>query len=184
MDGSRFDALTQRLTAIRLTRGNALRGLAAGALTLTGMVKVADEASAGKKPYCDCPDATAECTDVRASKKARKRYLGEHPCSYTGTCRGPGDHNPCKNAGVALDVDVDRLEISCTPGGGECGDQNTTGLECYFALSGIDFGHCEPSDCIFGGELNVCGTGNDALCCVVGAGCFSPGLCVIARDPL
>ena len=65
MDGPRFDALTQRLASVRLTRGSALRGMAVSALTLTGMAKVAEEARAGKKKnYCDCPDAKATCTNA------------------------------------------------------------------------------------------------------------------------
>jgi hypothetical protein len=46
VNGPRFDALTQRFASVRLTRARALRGMAVSALTLTGVVKVADEASA------------------------------------------------------------------------------------------------------------------------------------------
>ena len=197
MDGPRFDKLTQRLASTRLTRGSALRGLAASTLTLAGMTTVADEATAGKKkPYCDCPDATSMCTNARAGKKARRLYLQSHPCSYKGTCQGTGSHNPCERAGAFISLDMDLLGASCTPGGGECGTES--GLECGDLNTCVPFsfvgdtcqgdvtctsGRCDVMECVLCPDSDICETGNFPLCCVVDATCIS-GFCVLPIDSL
>jgi hypothetical protein len=155
--------------------------MAVSALTLTGMAKVAEEANAGKKKnYCDCPDAEATCTNARASRKNRKRYLRDHPCSYKGTCRGSGSHNPCEDAGVNINIDVDLLGLVCTLGGDECGNANATGVECVLGIGGL-LGTCQPTDC--SDVVKVCGTGNDVQCCVADATCIR-GLCVLPIDEI
>jgi hypothetical protein len=203
VDGSRFDELTQRLASIRLTRGGALRGLAVSAVTLTGIAKVADEASAGKKRrYCACEDENDnECTTERAGKRARRRYLRDHQCSYKGACRGSGSHNPCQ-AGAPITVNVNVLNLI----GNECDDQSDcggsgSGLECL-EVSGIDI--CVPleggglgavcsedSDCATGrcvlllctacDTADICGRDDNAQCCFADAECLG-GLCLFPEE--
>ena len=195
MDGPRFDALTQRLASIRLTRSRALRGITVGALTLAGMATVADEASAGKKKkLCKCPDANATCTTDKKSKQGRKRYLKSHPCSYKGKCRGTGTKNPCEGAGAPVTVNTTLLGAACTVGGTDCG--TGTGLECVADVCvPIDLGDicAEDADCSTGRcaglvcaecpETDICESGDDAQCCVADATCVG-GLCVLPLSSL
>jgi hypothetical protein len=173
VDGPRFDALTQRLASIRLTRGSALRGLAASTLTLAGLATVADEASAAKKPYCACENANSNCTTEFAGRRARKRYIKQHPCSYKGECRGSGSHNPCEDAAVDIDINVNLLNILC-PLGTECGDSNVTGLICLN-------GRCRPEDCQ--DIVDLCGPNNNLQCCVADATCVA-GVCLLPLSSL
>jgi hypothetical protein len=183
---------------MRLTRGSALRGLAVSALTLTGMTTVADVAIAGKKKrYCACEDAEAECTDERAGRKARRRYIKQHPCSYKGRCRGSGDHNPCQ-AGAPITVNINVLDligIGCDSQS-DCGGSGS-GLECVGVL-GIDIcvpilgggtgdscnsdddcatGRCDGGQCAECDTVDICGSGDNAQCCFVDAECLG-GLCL------
>ena len=89
MDGHQVDALTQRLTSIRLTRGGALRGMVAGALTLAGMTRVTDEARAGKKKkVCHCSEtAGGTCSTMRVKKSQRNMHLKKHQCDYMGPAK-------------------------------------------------------------------------------------------------
>ena len=196
---ARHRSSDERLAAIRLTRGSALRGLAVSALTLTGMTRLAEEASAGKKrKYCACEDENDECSTERAGRKARRQYLNSHPCAYKGTCRGTGSQNPCEGAGAPITVNVTLLGDTCTVGGTECGDAEVTGLECSATLIcvPVDLGTTcdEDTDCSSGRctnllcaaecpEINVCESGDDAQCCVADATCIS-GLCVRSIDSL
>jgi hypothetical protein len=202
VDDKRFDALTQRLASIRLTRGSALRGMVASGLTLVGVTTVADEASAGKKKkYCDCPDDTADCTDAKKSKKGRKRYLSSHPCSYKGTCRGTGSRNPCEDAGTTITVlDTTLLGVDCEISGDECGDPGETGLSCVVDIClPIAVGDiCSPgsgeAECAFGsctGAVCICDvasvceneTTGEVRCCVAAADCIE-GFCVLPLSSL
>lgn len=204
MDGSQFDALTRRLTSIRLTRGSALRGMAAGALTLAGMTRIAEEASAGKTrgKYCQCDNGTETCTNEKAGKKARKRHLKQNPCSYKGKCRGTGTHNPCDGAGAPTTGGSDPAPgTTCTVGGNDCGDSAVTGLECVGApgqagvCASLDLnavcnadtdcstGRCTLGVCVECPETSICAPGNDAVCCAVDATCVS-GICVLRLDSL
>ena len=198
MDGSRFDALAQRLAAIRLTRGGALRGMAVSALTLTGIASVADEASADKnnKKWCACKDAEATCTTEKGTYKERKRYRKAHPCSYNGRCVGTGSHNPCEDAGVAVTVNnTDLLRIDCTADPSVCG--TGTGLACLAGrclplipgdtCGGTDT--CSAGKCVAGACIcslaRVCESesSNDVLCCVAEAECIN-GVCLLPVDSL
>ena len=201
MDGKRFDALTLRLASIRLTRGSALRGMGAGALALTGMAKVTEEASARKRAYCACEDADAECTDESAGRKARKRYIREHPCSYKGECRGSGSHNPCQ-AGAPITVNVNVLNLI----GNECDGQSDcggsgSGLECVEVLGtdicvplvggGLGAVCTDDSDCATGrcvsllcaecDVADICGRDDNAQCCFADADCLE-GLCLFPEE--
>ena len=197
MDANRFDRLARRLAAARLTRARALRGIAAGAAALAGLGASTGDVSAGRKrKLCHCgDDPTAQCTDEKVSKKARKQHLRDHPCDYKGECRGTGTRNPCQGAGVAITVDVDLLGDACTVGGTACGDPNETGLECVINVClPIDLGdacdedadcgsgRCEDGQCADCPELARCGTGPDRQCCVVDADCVL-GLCVLRGFP-
>jgi hypothetical protein len=97
-----FQTLLKRLATTRLTRANALRGLAASA-ALAG-VQLAREPGAAKKKrrngktrqVCVCADATtASCrtTTVKASKAktlARKRCNSKGPCQGVSGCAAGG----------------------------------------------------------------------------------------------
>ena len=76
MDGETFDDLVKRLTAARLTRLDALRGLiASAAVGLTGATLGIDETEAKKK-----------------AKRGKKRHTGKRPmarASRTASTRRP-----------------------------------------------------------------------------------------------
>jgi len=170
--------------------------MAVSALTLTGVVKVAEEASAAKKPYCACEDANDECSTEFAGKKARKKYIKQHPCAYKGECRGSGSGNPCDGAGVDITVNVNVLDLI----GDICGDQDDcggagSGLECLGLIClpilggslGDDCasddecatGRCQGGECVQCPGLDICGSDDDnAQCCVADATCIA-GLCVL-----
>jgi hypothetical protein len=125
VDGSRFDEFTQRLVSVRLTRGSALRGLAVSALTLTGMVKLADEASAGKRrrPVCHCPTPGEPCTTQRLGRKQRNAHLRNDECDYLGKCRST--ISAC--AAFPIAPVIDPIGQPCSSNT-ECG--NSGGLVC------------------------------------------------------
>jgi hypothetical protein len=204
VDGKRFDALTQRLASIRLSRKGALRGLVGGVVALTGGAAVTDRVAAGKpKPYCACETATSTCTEATGKKKARKRYIQQHPCSYEGPCRGSGSHNPCDGAGAQITVTVNALDligVGCT-GNRDCGGNNS-GLECLDVVglglicvprSGGTIGDpCNADDdcatgrcdeasgeCVNCPEPSRCGSGGNAQCCSLLATCGVLDVCLL-----
>ncbi len=174
MDGLQFDALTQRLTSIRLTRGSALRGMVAGALTLAGTARVAEEASAGKKKrkVCHCPEtAGGTCATAKVKKKQRKMHLKTHQCDYMGACRS--DITACAAAPIL--VNVARIGDSCTSDN-QCG--NDSGLECVADLcvpldldttcdnnGECSTGRCEGGVCVLCPEASTCVSEAGAQCC-------------------
>jgi hypothetical protein len=179
MDGSRFDALTQRLGSIRLTRKGAVRGLVGGVVALTGGAAFTDGVKAGKKkPICHCGEAgSTSCTDERVSKKQRKAHLRDHQCDYLGACRS--DINACAAAPIV--INIDRLGTPCS-NNNPCGANS--GLRCVANICvPIDLGdsctndgecstgRCEGSVCVECPLLSICGTTNTPQCCTVSASC-------------
>jgi hypothetical protein len=188
MDGKRFDELTQRLALVRFTRGDALRGMAASALTLagitqgaeTGMAQVTDEARRPRRPrrrvryrYCRCDGPDDNCSNETGTKRQRQQHVNQSPCSYKGPCKGSGNQNPCEDAGVSIIVDINLLNILC-PLGNECDPSGVTGLICLN-------GRCRPEDCQ--DTVKVCGPINNLQCCVADATCVR-GLCVLPISSL
>lgn len=191
MEPDRFDHLAQRLARTRLTRLGALRGLAASAAALTGVAAFADGGDAGRRRrrrkksrnICHCQNATANCETQKVSRTERKRHFREDPCDYKGKCRGTGSMNPCDGAGAPVTVNINLLGQSCVAGT-DCG--NGTGLECVLGFCvPIDLGdscnshddcssgRCTNSQCDSCPGIDICGSGNDAQCCLVEADCIS-----------
>jgi hypothetical protein len=189
VDGHQFDALTQRLTSTRLTRGGALRGMVAGALTVAGIARVADEASAGKRrKVCHCGDVAGPtaCTTEPVGKKQRRAHLRDHQCDYLGACRG---NTAC--AAAPIIINIDRLGTACSSNN-PCG--NNSGLRCVANLCvPIDLGdsctndrECSTGRCTGGlcvdclPVADICGAGSTLQCCTVGASCDSvDNVCVL-----
>jgi hypothetical protein len=170
MDGSQFDALTQRLTSIRLTRGKALRGMVASALSLAGMAQVANQASAGKKKkVCHCQEtAGGTCATEKVKKKQRNKHLKNHQCDYMGACRGNID--ACAAAPIL--VNAGRLGTACDSGN-PCGANS--GLEC---VGGFWLPLVLDTSCTYNGE---CSTGRcEANVCVL---CPGASTCETAAGP-
>jgi hypothetical protein len=93
MDATTFDTLIKRLATTPLTRVNVLRGLAASAAALTG-VMLPKEAGAKKKDeteikVCNCPGSDASsCKTQKKDKSKAKKLLRRNPCAYKGKCQG------------------------------------------------------------------------------------------------
>jgi len=194
MESDRFDAFVQRLAATRLTRGNALRGLAAGVAALSGVAVVNGTAARNrkkKKQICHCANPSATCTTETVGKKQRKQHLKQDQCDYLGPCQGT--LNPCAGAGSNVTVDTTLLGQPCTAGGNECGDSAVTGLTCVANVcvptdvatslvcttdADCSSGRCTGGVCVLCPETSICGSGASAQCCVVDASCIR-GLCVL-----
>jgi hypothetical protein len=185
VDGHQFDALTQRLTSTRLTRGGALRGMVAGALTLAGMARVADDASAGnKKKVCHCETGT--CSTMKVKKSQRRTHLTEHQCDYQGACRS----NITACAAAPILVNTNHLLDPCS-GNGDCGANS--GLACVAGVclplvpdqtctnnGECSTGRCEGGVCVQCPLVNICQSETGAQCCAVGFNCdLSTGVCVL-----
>jgi hypothetical protein len=186
VDGHQFDALTQRLTSTHLTRGGALRGMVAGALTLAGMVRVADDASAGKKKkVCHCDD-TGNCSTQRVKKSERKTHLTDHVCDYQGACRS----NITACAAAPIIVNTNHLLDPCLSNS-DCG--GNSGLECVANVclpivpdqtcdnnGECSTGQCDGNVCIQCPLLSICVSESGAQCCAVGFECNeSTGVCAL-----
>jgi hypothetical protein len=172
MDGSHFDALTQKLAVIRFTRKSALRGLVGGFAALTGGAVFTGGVEAGKKKWiCHCGTGPT-CTDEQVSRTQRNAHLRDHQCDYRGECR---DWEPIASTACAaapIPYSTDTYELSCVPN--STGYKRTcfkgSGLEC---VPGPGYSHCQPIDlgrsCTNNGE---CSTGR-----------CEGGKCVNCPDP-
>jgi hypothetical protein len=187
VDGHQFDALTQRLTSTRLTRGGALRGMVAGALTLAGMARVADDASAGKKKkVCHCGDTPGgTCSTMKVKKGQRRMHLTDHQCDYQGACRS--DITAC--AAAPIIVNVGRLLDPCSDNS-DCG--SNSGLRCLLGLcQPLDFGttcsndgecsggRCAGNVCVGCPIPSICVSDTGAQCCRGSATCGADSVCVL-----
>ena len=187
MDGSRFDALTQRLASIRLSRKRALHGLVGSVAAVAGGAAFTDgaEAKKGKKSVCHC-EAGGACTTEKVKKKQRKSHLRDHQCDYLDECRS--SITACAAAPILIDIDL--LDEPCSRNS-DCGGANS-GLLCDLGLAlpvcvpsdlGKDCqndgqcrtGRCEGGVCVACPGARVCGTGVDTQCCRGLAVCV-PGL--------
>jgi len=197
VDDSQFDALTQRLASIRLTRKGALRGLVGSVATLAGGAAFAGRVEAGKKKLiCHCGDAGPTCAPLRLKKKQRKSHLRDHQCDYLGACRtGTGGITAC--AAAPIIVDVGRLGGSCSPTNpcgansglrcvlnicvpidlGDVGDPCTNNGECSTGRCGGAVDGCIPCPL-----LSTCGSGTTAQCCAIGYHCDTGNTDVCVLD--
>jgi hypothetical protein len=206
VDDRRFDALAQRVASIRLTRGDALRGMAASALTLAGLAQVAsaqvtDERHrpGHRRPvrYCRCDNATETCTNETGTRKQRNQHVRNNPCSYKGRCKGSGTHNPCEDAGTTITViNTTLLRADCSTDPGVCGNSATSGLTCIAGIClpllgevcAVD-GDCSAGECAGGAcvcsLISICESeSSDAVqCCVAEAECIG-GFCVLPTSSL
>ena len=113
VDGQKFDDLIKELGRKRLTRLNALRGLAAGAVAgVTGATLFSEGTDAKKKRgaaeakkkkqvaaeakkkrnVCHCDDATSTYRDLKLRGRNVKKKLGQHKrhtADYIGKCTPP-----------------------------------------------------------------------------------------------
>jgi hypothetical protein len=92
MDGIQFDTVAKTFATTPLTRGKALRGLAAGVAALVGVRLSAEPGTAKKKEkkiqLCVCASAdVTTCQTKNKPKSKAKKILRNKPCSYTGRCR-------------------------------------------------------------------------------------------------
>src|SRR5215208_5900329 len=147
MDGIQFDTVAKMFATTPLTRGRALRSMAAGVAALVGVKLSAEPGTAKKKEkkiqLCVCASAdVTTCQNKNKPKSKAKKILQNKPCSYTGRCR----------LGVSGC-------ISCAPA------NNTQQGTC---LSGQI---CVSSICIPAGCLNPANTqcSSNQVCCPVGS---------------
>src|SRR5215207_5527441 len=93
MDGTQFDTAIKRLSTTPLTRGKALRGMAASAAALVGVRLGAEPSAAAKNKerkirICVCQSAdVTTCQTKNKPKSKAKKTLQNKPCSYTGRCQ-------------------------------------------------------------------------------------------------
>jgi hypothetical protein len=91
MDGIQFDTVAKTFATTPLTRGKALRGLAAGVAALVGVTLAREPSAAAKKKkirICVCASADfTTCQTKNKPKSKAKKTLQNKPCSYTGRCR-------------------------------------------------------------------------------------------------
>jgi len=101
MANERFDDLIKRITEARLTRQDALRGLAGAAAAAAGAAFVSEETAAkkgrkvraeqngnqGKVTICHCPPGNPDnCHTIRVGSKAAAAHLRNHPDDSEGEC--------------------------------------------------------------------------------------------------
>src|SRR6187397_392487 len=92
MDGIQFDTVAKTFATTPLTRGRALRSMAASVAALVG-VKLSAEPGTAKKnekkiQLCVCASAdVTTCQTKNKPKSKAKKILHNKPCSYTGRCR-------------------------------------------------------------------------------------------------
>jgi hypothetical protein len=92
MDGIQFDTVAKMFATTPLTRGRALRSMAAGVAALVGVRLSAEPGTAKKKEkkiqLCVCGSAdVTTCQTKNKPKSKAKKILHNKPCSYTGRCR-------------------------------------------------------------------------------------------------
>ncbi len=101
MANERFDDLIKRITEARLTRQDALRGLAGAAAAAAGAAFVSEETAAkkgrkvkaekngnqGKVTICHCPPGNPNnCHTISVGSKAVAAHLRNHPDDSEGEC--------------------------------------------------------------------------------------------------
>jgi hypothetical protein len=180
MDGIQFDTVAKMFATTPLTRGRALRSMAAGVAALVGVRLSAEPGTAKKKEkkiqLCVCASAdVTTCQTKNKPKSKAKKILQNKPCSYTGRCRlgvsgcigcAPANNTQqgtclagqlC-NAGatcVAGCTGTNGTQGSC-PGGQLCmiASGQTTG-QCQNTTLGCSPANSTPGSCLSGQSCNA-----------------------------
>ena len=92
MDGIQFDTVAKTFATTPLTRGRALRSMAAGVAALVGVRLSAEPGTAKKKEkkiqLCVCASAdVTTCQTKNKPKSKAKKTLRRNPCAYRGRCQ-------------------------------------------------------------------------------------------------
>jgi hypothetical protein len=187
MDGIQFDTLAKRLSTTPLTRGKALRGMAAGVAALAGVRLAAEPSAAAKKKkirICVCASADFTTCQTKTKPKSKaKKILRNKPCAYTGRCRlgvsGCIGCAPANNTrGSCLAGQLCNAGATCVAG---CtGPTNTqgscpSGQNCMIA-SNQTTGQCQNAvlGCTGDGTQGSCLTGQICVSSIcVPAGCLN-----------
>jgi hypothetical protein len=152
MDGSRFDALVRNLSAKRVSRLDALRGLAAtAAAAVAGVALFSHESEAKnngpksnpkgkKKTICHCGTFDpSSCITLKPRPKSAKKHL-KHQCDYAGPCVAGKVGCPIPSGGGP------QPSVSCTTNG-DCLDASAPC--CNTLASGVkECGSCPPDTCL------------------------------------
>ena len=188
MDGIQFDTVAKKFATTPLTRGRALRSMAAGVAALVGVRLSAEPGTAKKKEkkiqLCVCASAdVTTCQTKNKPKSKAKKILRNKPCSYTGRCRvgvsGCIGCAPANNTqGSCLAGQLCNAGATCVAG---CTGTSTpqgscpSGQNCVIA-SGQTTGQCQNAvvGCTREGTQGSCLTGQICVSSIcVPAGCLN-----------
>jgi hypothetical protein len=187
VDGTQFDNLIKRLSAMPLTRGKALRGLAAGAAALTGVTlatQPGDAKNRHEKEVRICVWSATGGQSKKLDKDKAKKTLRRNACARKGSCSGA---NPCPTGvptgtgtgtGIVSPIRRDALPVGSTPVGFACLDN--TGCSADLVCFGGTCQACtETPQCRGGQECSIAPGNAGGVCCEAGFGCA--GACVPVR---
>ena len=188
MDGIQFDTVAKTFATTPLTRGRALRSMAAGVAALVGVRLSAEPGTAKKKEkkiqLCVCASAdVTTCQTKNKPKSKAKKILQNKPCSYTGRCRvgvsGCIGCAPANNTqGSCLAGQLCNTGATCVAG---CTGTSTpqgscpSGQNCVIA-SGQPTGQCQNAvvGCTGEGTQGSCLSGQICVSSIcVPAGCLN-----------
>jgi hypothetical protein len=188
VDGTQFDNLIKRLSTRPLTRGKALRGLAAGAAALAGVTLATEPGEAKKnheKEVRICVWSATGGQSKKVDKDKAKKILRRNACARKGSCTGA---NPCPagvptetGTGIVSPIRRDALAGPSNPGFA-CLDNSgcTADLAC---IGGTCQACTEDVQCR-GGQ--TCAT-NQGVCCegnlTCGENCLTPETVCSAQVP-
>ena len=189
MDGIQFDTVAKMFATTPLTRGRALRSMAAGVAALVGVRLSAEPGTAKKKEkkiqLCVCASAdVTTCQNKNKPKSKAKKILQNKPCSYTGRCRlgvsGCISCAPANNTqqGTCLAGQICNAGATCVAGcTGTTNPQGScpSGQNCVI-VSGQTTGQCQNAvlGCTGEGTQGSCLTGQICVSSIcIPAGCLN-----------
>jgi hypothetical protein len=190
MDGIQFDTVAKMFATTPLTRGRALRSMAAGVAALVGVRLSAEPGTAKKKEkkiqLCVCASAdVTTCQNKNKPKSKAKKILQNKPCSYTGRCRlgvsGCIGCAPANNTqqGTCLAGQICNAGATCVAGcTGTTNPQGScpSGQNCVI-VSGQTTGQCQNAvlGCTGVGTQGSCLSGQICVSSIcIPAGCLNP----------
>ena len=189
MDGIQFDTVAKMFATTPLTRGRALRSMAAGVAALVGVRLSAEPGTAKKKEkkiqLCVCASAdVTTCQNKNKPKSKAKKILQNKPCSYTGRCRV--GVSGCIGCAPANNTQATCLAGQLCNAGATCvaGCTGTTnpqgscpsGQNCVI-VSGQTTGQCQNAvlGCTGEGTQGSCLSGQICVSSIcIPAGCLNP----------
>jgi len=189
MDGIQFDTVAKMFATTPLTRGRALRSMAAGVAALVGVRLSAEPGTAKKKEkkiqLCVCASAdVTTCQNKNKPKSKAKKILQNKPCSYTGRCRlgvsGCIGCAPANNTqqGTCLAGQICNAGATCVAGcTGTTNPQGScpSGQNCVI-VSGQTTGQCQNAvlGCTGEGTQGSCLSGQICVSSIcIPAGCLN-----------